>query len=215
MLAIKNPNGLAKAVVVLLAANIVFDVLLGIVDVHDLIVEPTPYVDFDRFGPLDLGVAYGMAFMLFLATGIVFIIWFHRLRWNAEIWAGDLQTRTPGFAVGCWFIPIGNLWIPRSIAVEIWRASRREPYAADGKGELRLLNGWWAFWVVGTLVNWISGKMYRTQTVDTTENWVMATQWSAAGYALDAVAAVLAIRFVRRLTSMQHSKATGMIPAAQ
>ncbi|MFJ5828600.1 DUF4328 domain-containing protein [Streptomyces sp. NPDC093089] len=213
MLTLKNPDGLAKAVVVLLAGNIVFDVLLGIVDVRDLIVEPTPYVDFDRFGPLDLDVAYGMAFMMFLATGIVFISWFHRLRRNAEIWAPDLHTRTPGYAVGCWFIPFGNLWIPRSIAVGIWRASRWEPYAADGRGELRLLNGWWACWVVGSLVNWSSGQMYKT--VDTTETWTVATRWSVAGYVLDAVAAVLAILVVRRLTSMQRTKAAGMIPAAQ
>ncbi|MEU4061334.1 DUF4328 domain-containing protein [Streptomyces wedmorensis] len=213
MLMLKDPNGIAKAVVVLLAGNVVFDVLLGAFDARDLLAGESGPVDPEGLGPFDWVITYGLSFMVFLATGITFILWFRRLRGNAEIWARDLQTRTPGYAIGCWFIPFGNLWIPRSIAVEIWRASRWEPYAADGKGELRLLNVWWTCWVVGTLVNWISGQMYKTS--ESTETWVMATQWSLVGYALDAVAAVLAIRFVRRLTSMQHSKATGMIPAAQ
>ncbi|MFE2009243.1 DUF4328 domain-containing protein [Streptomyces sp. NPDC059491] len=213
MLVLRDPNGLARAVVALLAGNIAFDALLGAVDVRDLTAVGTADFDPTSFGPFNVNVVVGLAFMVFLATAIVFVLWFHRLRRNAEVWAPDLQGRTPGFAIGCWFIPFGNLWIPRAIAVDIWRASRREPYAADGRGELALLNGWWTCWVVGTLVNWVSGQMYKTES--TTENWTMATQWSLVGYVLDAVAAVLAILFVRRLTSMQHAKANGMIPAAQ
>ncbi|MCX4982992.1 DUF4328 domain-containing protein [Streptomyces sp. NBC_00572] len=213
MLTLQNPNGLSRAVVALLAGNIVFDVLLGLADVRDLAADETEYYDPARFGALDLNLAYSMSFTLYVATGIVFIIWFYRLRKNAEVWAGDLQTRKPGYAIGGWFIPIGNFWIPRAVAVEIWRASRWEPYAADGKRELTLLNGWWTCWIVATLVNWISGQMYKT--AETTGDYNAASQWSLAGFVLDIAAAVLAILFVRRLTSMQHAKATGMIPAAQ
>ncbi|MFF3319533.1 DUF4328 domain-containing protein [Streptomyces sp. NPDC003035] len=165
------------------------------------------------FGSVDLNLAYSIGFTLYVATGVVFIIWFHRLRKNAEIWAGDLQRRGPGWAIGGWFIPIGNLWIPRGIAVDIWRASRWEPYAADGRRELTLLNSWWAFWTAGTVVDWIATRLYAA--ADTVDAYVTAASWSLAGYALDITAAVLAILFVRRLTSMQHAKATGMIPTAR
>ncbi|GHG19346.1 DUF4328 domain-containing protein [Streptomyces zaomyceticus] len=213
MLTLRNPNGLSHAVVALLAGNIFFDVLLGLADVRDLTADGTESVDPARFGPLNLNLVYSMSFTLYLATGIVFIVWFYRLRKNAEVWASDLQTRKPGYAVGGWFIPIANFWIPRAIAVEIWRASRPAPYAADGRRELTLLNCWWTCWIVGTLVNWASGQMY--ETAGTTGDYDAASQWSLAGFALDIVAAVLAILFVRRLTSMQHAKANGMIPAAQ
>ncbi|MER6095269.1 DUF4328 domain-containing protein [Streptomyces sp. NPDC001728] len=197
----------------LLAGNIVFDVLLGLEEVRYLTADDADSYDPDRLGTLDLGVLYSVSLMVYLATGIVFIVWFHRLRKNAEVWAADLQTRTPGYAIGGWFIPIANFWIPRAIAAEIWRASRREPYAADGRGELALLNGWWVCWTVSTVTNWVSGQMY--ETAETTGDYTTASQWSLAGYALDIAAAVLAVLFVRRLTSMQHAKATGMIPAAQ
>ncbi|MGW5774685.1 DUF4328 domain-containing protein [Streptomyces sp. NPDC003863] len=213
MLTLKNPNGLAKAVAVLLAGNLVFDVLLGLFDARNLVDGTLGYAEPATFAGVDLYVLYSMSFTLYAATAVVFIIWFHRLRKNAEVWAGDLQSRTPGWAIGGWFIPIGNFWIPRAIAVDIWRASRWAPSAADAKGEMALINGWWTFLIAGNLVNYVSGKMYGA--AEAPEDYVTATQWSLAGYGLDAVAAVLAILVVRRLTSMQTAKATGMIPAAQ
>ncbi|WP_137993783.1 DUF4328 domain-containing protein [Streptomyces vilmorinianum] len=211
---LRNPNGLSYAVVSLLGANIVFDVLLAVFDIRLLLTDYTA-VSFDPavFGSVDLNVAYGMGFTLYVATAIVFIVWFHRLRKNAEVWAGDLQSRGQGWAIGGWFIPIANLWIPRGIAADIWRASRLQPYAADGKRELTLLNCWWTFWVAGTVVDRIAARLYdRAETGDAL---AAAAYWSLVAFALDIVAAVLAILFVRRLTSMQHHKATGMIPAAQ
>ncbi|MFF0472376.1 DUF4328 domain-containing protein [Streptomyces sp. NPDC004284] len=214
MLTLKNPNGLARAVVALLAGNIFFDVLLGLVEARWLMADAMPYT-FDPavFGSVDLNVAYGMSFTLFVATVVVFIIWFHRLRQNAEVWAGDLQGRKPGWAIGGWFVPIGNIWIPRVIAVDIWRASRRQPYAADGARELTLLNVWWVFWIADWVVDRVGTLLYKG--ADTPEAYDDAAAWSLAGYAVNLVAAVLAILVVRRLTSMQHAKATGMIPAAQ
>ncbi|MFE0703269.1 DUF4328 domain-containing protein [Streptomyces sp. NPDC058872] len=213
MLTLRNPKGLSYALVALLAGNVLFDVLLALADVRSLVAGGIHLFDPTVFGALDLNLASSMAFTLFAVTGVVFIVWFRRLRKNAEVWAADLQGRKPGWAVGSWFVPIANLWMPRGIAVDIWRASRGEPYAADGRGELALLNGWWTCWVVSGVVNQVSAQMYKT--AETFDEYTTAIQWSLGGYAVDIAAAVLAILFVRRLTSMQHAKATGIIPAAQ
>ncbi|MFC9342155.1 DUF4328 domain-containing protein [Streptomyces sp. NPDC057020] len=211
---LRNPNGLSYAVVALLAGNMLFDVLLGAIELRFLFTDSAAdYFDPAVFGALDLNVAYSLAFTLYVATGIVFIVWFHRLRKNAEVWAGDLQSRKPGWAIGGWFIPIGNLWIPRGIAVDIWRASRWSPYAADGARELTLLNAWWVCWAADMVLDRISAQLYKS--AETADAYVTASVWTLTGYGLDIAAAVLAILFVRRLTSMQHAKATGMIPAAQ
>ncbi|MEU4273288.1 DUF4328 domain-containing protein [Streptomyces sp. NPDC026092] len=212
MLMLRNPNGLSYAVIALLAGNIAFDLLLGVIDGRSLSADAMDFSDPARFGQLDLNVAYSMAFTLYVATGIVFIIWFHRLRMNAEVWAGDLQGRGKGWAIGGWFIPIGNLWIPRGIAADIWRASRRQPYAADGAKEMVLLNSWWTCWVAAVVVDRIAAQL--SKRAETVEAYTTATWWSLLGYGLDIVAAVLAIFFVRRLTAMQHLKASGVIPAA-
>ncbi|MFI9120293.1 DUF4328 domain-containing protein [Streptomyces bikiniensis] len=211
---LRNPNGLSYAVVVLLAGNIAFDVLLAAIELRFLLTDAaTAFFDPAVFGAFDLNAAYDMAFTLYVATGIVFIVWFHRLRKNAEVWAGDLQSRKPGWAIGGWFVPIANLWIPRGIAVDVWRASRWQPYAADGARELVLLNAWWTFWVADAIVDRVASQLYKR--AETADAHITAASWSLAGYLLDIIAAVLAVLFVRRLTSMQHTKATGMIPATQ
>ncbi|MFD4372679.1 DUF4328 domain-containing protein [Streptomyces sp. NPDC058486] len=208
---LRNPNGLAYAVMTLLGVDVFLDLLLAGDEVWSL-TDPLAAYRASTFAGVDLallGVASGGAYV---ATIVLFIIWFHRVRLNAEVWAGDLQSRRPGWAIGAWFIPIANLWIPRNIAADIWRGSRPDPSAADGARELTLLNSWWSFWVAGAVVDRVAAQAYKR--AETLDEWTTAAGWSLAGYLLTVVAGILAILFVRRLTSMQHTKATGMIPAA-
>ncbi|MFC7512377.1 DUF4328 domain-containing protein [Streptomyces thermocarboxydus] len=46
---------------------------------------------------------------------------------NAEVFAPDVQRRTPGWAIGGWFVPFANLVIPRGIAMDVLRAASRTP----------------------------------------------------------------------------------------
>ncbi|MER5738226.1 MULTISPECIES: DUF4328 domain-containing protein [unclassified Streptomyces] len=206
---LRNPQGLATAVVTLLGLNVLFDLLLGVSEVMTLADPGGPTSLFADASLVQLGVG---DLVVYLATVVLFVIWFYRVRLNANVWAFDRQSRTAGWAIGSWFIPIANLWIPRQIAVDVWRASRRDPSAADGPGELTLLNCWWTFFVVGDIVDRVATRLYGR--AETTDALATAAAWSLAGYLLTIVAAVLAILFVRRLTSMQHAKATGMLSAA-
>ncbi|MBD0710938.1 MULTISPECIES: DUF4328 domain-containing protein [unclassified Streptomyces] len=213
---LRNPNGLSYAVVSLLGVTAVVDTLslIGDLDLRSRLVDiqedPAALVS-DSTTALTL--AWSAQFLLFLATTVVFIVWFHRLRLNAEVWAGDLMSRTPGWAIGGWFVPLANFWIPRAVAADIWRASRPDPSAPDGPRELTLLNGWWVCFACHLALNRIgSGQFDRSVGAG---ELVDATSWLVAGDAAGIVAAGLAILLVRRLTSMQHAKATGMIPAAR
>ncbi|MFB7587932.1 DUF4328 domain-containing protein [Streptomyces sp. NPDC056169] len=212
---LRNPNGLPFAVTALLGGTILADAL-SLFATFELRTAVTEHAGGDVSGrDLAMATMAGVGLLqilLFLATATVFIIWFHRLRANAEVWAGDLLGRTPGWAIGGWFVPLANLWIPRGVAADIWRASRAEPSAADRPGELLLLNGWWTAFVADWIVARVAGRVYGW--AETFEEYASAANWLLASDALDIVAAVLAILFVRRLTSMQHAKATGMIPAA-
>ncbi|CAL9616664.1 hypothetical protein SUDANB38_05783 [Streptomyces sp. enrichment culture] len=149
--------------------------------------------------------------MALIATGIVFIVWFHRARTNAEVFGPAEQRRTPGWAIGAWFIPIANLWIPRRIAGDIWDASElgeRAPRAA--------LNTWWTLWVLTSLAGRTAERLWeRAEEYDAVRRAALGL---AASSVLDLVAAVAAIVFVRRLTAMQYAKAmarrTGQQPPA-
>ncbi|MEU3605914.1 DUF4328 domain-containing protein [Streptomyces sp. NPDC035033] len=209
---LRNPNGLAHAVTALLGVNVFLDLLGAGVELWTLS-DPEEAYEAGAFAGVNL-VALSLADIgAYLATIVLFLVWFHRVRRNADVWALDIQSRTPGWAIGAWFIPIANLWIPRAIAADIWRASRQDPYASDGAREMALLNSWWAFWVAGAVTDQVASRMYsRAETLDA---WTTAAAWSLAGYLFTIAAGVLAILFVRRLTSMQHAKATGMLSAAR
>ncbi|MFG3188668.1 DUF4328 domain-containing protein [Streptomyces omiyaensis] len=209
---LRNPNGLANAVTVLLGVDVVLLVLSAFSEAW-ILADPSAAAEAVLSVESGLGLLVVAAACAILATAVVFVVWFHRVRRNAGVFAPDTQTRTPGWAVGAWFIPFANLWIPRQIAVEVWRASRQDPYAADGARELTVLNAWWTCFVAGLVLDRLSGTLYdRAETLDALAT---AAAWSVAGCVFAAAAGVLAILFVRRLTSMQHAKATGMLSAAK
>ncbi|WP_436995683.1 DUF4328 domain-containing protein [Streptomyces sp. enrichment culture] len=138
--------------------------------------------------------------MALIATGIVFIVWFHRARTNAEVFGPDEQRRTPGWAIGSWFIPIANLWIPRKIAGDIWDASE-----LDKRAPRTVLNAWWTLWIVASLAGRSAERLWeRAEEYDAIRRAALGL---AASSVLDLAAAVAAVLFVRRLTAMQHAKA--------
>ncbi|MEU9163546.1 DUF4328 domain-containing protein [Streptomyces sp. NPDC048424] len=141
-----------------------------------------------------------------IVTGIVFIVWFHRVRTNAEVFAPGADKLAPGWAIGAWFVPFGNLWLPYRIAVTTWGSST--PLGADGgyrRFPLTLVNLWWGVFVLSKVLGWYGGMSYgRAQSPDGVRD---AATTMLVGDVLDIVAAFLAVLFVRRLTAMQHARA--------
>ncbi|WP_235444934.1 DUF4328 domain-containing protein [Streptomyces sioyaensis] len=135
-----------------------------------------------------------------LATAVVFIVWFHRARVNAEVFAPEYHEKARGWAIWGWFVPVVNLWFPRRVAIDIWKAS------ADGNtGSRALLNWWWALWVANLVFGRLASRRYAN--AGTPEEIKGAIAGLMASDVLSVLAAVLALLFVRRLTRMQHEKA--------
>ncbi|GAA2920163.1 DUF4328 domain-containing protein [Streptomyces enissocaesilis] len=151
---------------------------------------------------------------LVLVTGIVFIVWFFRVRRNAGVFAPDLQRRGAGWAIGSWFVPIGNFWLPRGIAVDVWAASRRDPYGLESaKREPKLvLDLWWTAWVASKL--YAGFATYRYNKAEAPGEIRDALDLLITADLIDIAAAVLAILFVRALTRMQHLRATTPSPVS-
>lgn len=210
---LRSPVGLGRAVVVLLALVAVSDAAAmgAALYLRNLMNRVTD----KPFGSLS-GEEAELADSLMLVTSlaqvlallacvVLFIVWFYRVRSNAEIFAFGLQRRGRGWAVGGWFIPFAALWIPRGIAVDVWKASRTDPFATDDHQPHTLVNLWWAGYVVTWLFSRYADRRY--DGAETPEQLVTAADGLLVAGAIDIVAAVLAILFVRRLTHMQHTKA--------
>jgi hypothetical protein len=151
--------------------------------------------------------------LAFVACATVFLVWFHRMRANAEVFDPMGHRMKQGWAIGGWFVPVANLWIPRRIAGDIWRAS-----APSGAPRAEVLPSlWWTMWLAG----WALGRMASTlfdrafagdaapvDTVSTAVAWMMTSD------AFDAVTAAVAAWFVLRLSAAQHRKAVEQAAAA-
>ncbi|MCX5102868.1 DUF4328 domain-containing protein [Streptomyces sp. NBC_00439] len=211
---LRSPEGLAKAVVVLLTLVAVADVLAVAAGQNTRrVVAAGLENDFAAYDDAAASLAdnlYATAGVLqtlvSLATGVVFIIWFRRVRLNAEVFDPSMQPMRPGWSIGAWFVPIANLVLPRRIAGGIWTASAQTN--TDGSWRTvpaTVMNLWWGFWVVSLVVSQYatrqSWKAEQPQEILDTTALVMGSD------VLDIVAAVFAVLFVRALTRMQGERA--------
>ena len=69
-----------------------------------------------------IGMLDNVANFTIFVLSIVFVLWFHRARINAEI-LGYRQRHSPGWTFWGWVVPIVNLWFPFQIMGDMWRAA--------------------------------------------------------------------------------------------
>lgn len=89
---------------------------------------------------------------------VTFLLWLSQVRDNARALSGQrLRYAGPWVYLG-WVVPIANLWVPRGIVAEVYRAGRpdaRLPWT---------VNVWWGLWLVGALSG--AGLMYADSKDD-------------------------------------------------
>ncbi|MEU9305785.1 DUF4328 domain-containing protein [Streptomyces sp. NPDC048269] len=210
---LRAPTGLAVALTVLFTLVIGFGVYAVYADwnlralMERLHADPAAVSDDELYRSERLtglvGTIQGNALIV---TGIVFVVWFHRVRTNAEVFAPGAERLGRGWAIGAWFVPLANLWLPYRIAVTTWGSST--PLVAGGgyrRFPLTLVNLWWGAFVLARLLGWYGGMSYaRAESAGAVRD---AATTMLVGDILELVAAVLAVLFVRKLTAMQHARA--------
>ncbi|WP_392672182.1 DUF4328 domain-containing protein [Streptomyces sp. LN785] len=206
---LRSPDGLARAVVVLLVIAVVADLLsvlagLNIRSLFNGIAMPDG-AEASRADNLYAATGV-LQVLVLLATAAVFIIWFRRVRLNAEVFDACAQPMKPGWAVGAWFVPVANLVLPRRIAGGIWTTSAQTNTDGTWRSvSLAPVNLWWGAWIFSTFFSRYASQKYSD--AGNAQEVVDAVGPMLAADVLDMVAAGLAILFVRKLTRMQGERA--------
>ncbi|UQI48345.1 DUF4328 domain-containing protein [Streptomyces sp. HU2014] len=216
-----SPDGLARATVVLLVLCAVTDAVAVWSDISmfrlmDRVladgVETVADADLDRADLTQAVTGFAQS-AAYVAAAVLFVLWFRRVRVNAEVFAPDGHRMARGWSVGGWFVPVVNLWFPKKIANDTWNASL--PYGPEGAprpASRAVMNAWWVMWLVTTALGWISTRV--DALADTFEKIRSSSGVLIVADAVDIVAAVLAVCFVRRLTALQREKAAqGPVPS--
>ncbi|MER5728750.1 DUF4328 domain-containing protein [Streptomyces sp. NPDC002138] len=210
----RPPAGVASALVVLLAAATLVS-LVGCYADYRVYASLTSFIDdglssrtLEDFAAADRlgGLAVSLQALALLPSVVLFLVWFHQVRVTAAVFAPEGFSRGTRWAVGCWFIPIGQLWLPFKTATEIWGASAQA--APDGSWR-RVSYGpvvaWWATWIGSKLLAFTAHRLAASGSATALRT---AATVSLTADLLFLASGALAIRFVRTLTAMQHTRAT-------
>ncbi|WP_153457163.1 DUF4328 domain-containing protein, partial [Streptomyces smaragdinus] len=211
-------GGLSVALYALLGLCIAADLFsvfagVGVRDVMDRVYT----AEESEFDHADALYALSGVFQIvaLIATGVVFVIWFHRAHRNAASFRSGPLRMGSGWTIGAWFIPFANFVIPKKIANDIWQCST--PPTLDGNFQLSrrgLLNAWWIVFVADRIIDQIAARQYNGAELPDELGDAAGTMMLAD--VLDIAAAVLCVLVVRKLTSMQeirNSLALGMAGA--
>ena len=202
------PGGLkAKAAMVLLGVMALVD-LLGIADnLYALLYAflSNSNIGFPSAGaeavvglPDWLIAAFGLGVMAaYLATIVVFLMWFYRAHKNLPALGITGLEYSPGWAIGGFFIPILNLVRPYQVAKEIWDSSDPINHPSHSTtvgqfaaGQSNLVLTWWiTFMLSAALGNFAASY----------ESFGVAILSHIASFA----AAVLAIIMIKRIERNQ------------
>jgi Domain of unknown function (DUF4328) len=174
----------------------------------DRLIAGEPVTDAEATANDDRQRAIGLLQLaLMVACAVVFIRWLYAAYRNLEVVAPAEKRYSPGWAIGSWFVPIMNLFRPKQMVNDVWRAGGRD---SDDARPGRLLLGWWLLWLISSFVVNIAGRSYMR--ADTAEELQTGTMLYLLGDAMQAVAAVLAILVVRRGTERLDAKAAEVPP---
>jgi hypothetical protein len=138
----------------------------------------------------------------YIAGAIVFIRWLHRAYRNVDVIARPERRYGHGWAIGAWFVPFLNLWRPKQIVNDVWRAGGSEPGA--------LLWFWWAVFLISGWVGNIALRSYLHD--DTPEELRTGTVAYLISDALDIAGAILALLVVRAATDRLDARAAAAPP---
>lgn len=115
-----------------------------------------------------------------------------------------------GTAIWSWFVPILNLWRPKQVINDVWRAS--DPEAPPDQGDTWqreeppiLYAVWWIGWVVLNFAYNIDFRIYlRAETLDELQ---FSSLFTAVTDSASVPVALLAIAVVHRTTERQDARA--------
>jgi hypothetical protein len=145
-----------------------------------------------------------LQFALLVACAVVFIRWLRAAYRNTDVIVPGLRRYGHGWAIGAWFVPFLNLWRPKQIVNDTWRAGGNHDLSP-------LLTIWWAGWLIDNALGQIAGR--RGLEDETIEELRTTDALYIVSDALDAVVAVIALVVVKRISARLDGKAAELPPA--
>lgn len=152
-------------------------------------------------------INYLLSFSVFIGAAVSFLMWLYRAYQNL-LSLGAVKTEyPPSWAVGGFFIPFANLFVPYKAVREIWVRSGpklKEPGEEfwQKSGSSSLIEWWWGLWLVSNIINRVAGTYSGRAT--TADQLFTAAKLEIVSDGLYLAAGVLAIMVIRGIDRRQE-----------
>jgi hypothetical protein len=201
-----------RAVVVVFCVLIAVDLFavassLLELDLLDRVKAGEPVTNAELTGNDDRQTSVGAVQFAMLITGaVVFIRWLRAAYRNVDVVAPGLRRYGHGWAIGAWFVPFLNLWRPKQIVNDLWRAggSRGAPEPLPW-----WLNVWWGAWMLAGAAGQVAQRRMVEQ--DTIDQLRTADLLYIVSDSIDAIVAAIAIFVVLRITDRLDGKGSSLV----
>ncbi|SCK38420.1 DUF4328 domain-containing protein [Streptomyces sp. WMMB 322] len=220
-----SPRRIAHALTVLLGLHLLIGVIAVVVD--GLVVGKLDSVQanvvladdlrripgYGRLRGATVGVETAEG-LLALSVIVLWLVWFWRVRVNAENFAPGRVRYSSAMAVGSWFVPVCNLFMPKQVMNDVWSAS--DPSAPQWQGygpkprvRRGIVNGWWTMWLFYFLFSLLDYESWYGETGVEAAQETVAVAIFTDFFSIPAT--ILALVLVGRLSSMQSDRLTGRV----
>jgi uncharacterized protein DUF4328 len=207
---------LARAALAAMVAVDLVAVFSGLAEYSLLVrleTEDVPVDELDASDRRQLVVAVVQT-IVFAFGAFFFVRWLHHAYRNLRpLGAGALRYSTHT-AVWSWFVPILNLWKPKQVINDVWRASdpdapRHQNLEDWSAKDPPLLYGfWWLFFIV---LNFVYNAALRLDLrAEELEELQLASLVTIVADGLSVAGALLALAVVRQTTRRQEARAEGV-----
>lgn len=134
-------------------------------------------------------------FIAYVISAITFIQWFRRAYYNLHMVPYSNVKYSEGWAAGCWFVPIMNLFRPYEIMTEMYGKTQR--LLSDNRPTSQV-GWWWAFWIIANVLGSIS-----TQITFRDGDAGAASIFSMLSSLATIPAAILVVQVIRQYSEME------------
>ena len=141
-------------------------------------------------------------FVAFILTFITFLIWIYRANLNCHGFGAQGMKFSPGWSIGCYFIPILHLYRPYQAMKEIWKISSNPANWQNEPGS-RLLGLWWALWLISSFFGYLSLRM--SMTANTIEAFQISTTILIISVILDILLYMVAVLLISAIFKKQEN----------
>jgi len=129
----------------------------------------------------------------FIVTYITFLKWTYRANSNCHGFGAQGMRFSPGWSIGCYFIPILNIYRPYQAMKEIWRVSKNPRNWQKERGSA-LLGWWFGLWLISVFVGWLSFRM--SMKADTVSYAKLSTTVSIISGVIDIPLCIVTVSLV-------------------